>query len=123
GVEAEIGIHEVTAECPIPEFGKDVSGPVEPEYRLDFPHQVSTDAKTSYLTAHSCVIRFVEIETTTQPDVGIKPIIVSRDSSVQFRVECSRNLVRDLRFGRIDSLPHSSPTCSAPEPERIDAYP
>src|SRR4029077_2189330 len=92
----------VSAECPITDFGKDVTAEVNTEYAFHLPHQIGAGSESADLAAHSGVECFVEIVAATEPDIRSEPVILSRDGLVQFRVEDRRELVRDLHLGGVN---------------------
>src|SRR4029077_4053205 len=99
-VENEIIVLEVGAKGAITDLSEDAMGKVDTDYTLDLPHQVRTDSESSDPPAHGRVNRFIKIISATQPHIRIEPVIVSRDSLAQLRVEGRRQLPRDVRLGR-----------------------
>jgi hypothetical protein len=75
-VELKVVLLEVTAECPITDFGKDAPSPVEPNYALDLPHQVGNDASAD-LAANSGVERPVKVVSEPQTTIAIEPVILA----------------------------------------------
>ena len=78
-VENEIIVLEVGAKGAVTDLSENVTGQVNTEHGLDFPHQVSADAESSDLAAYGRVERFVKIVTAAQPKIGIEPVILPRD--------------------------------------------
>src|SRR4029077_7909269 len=121
-VENEIIVLEVGAKGAITDLSEDAMGKVDTDYTLDLPHQVRTDSESSDLAAYGRVNRFIKIISATQPHIRIEPVIVSRDSLAQLRVQGGCQLVRDLRLGRTNDSSDCRPAGSTPEPQRIYAH-
>src|SRR5690242_13922172 len=112
-VKNEIIVLEVVPECAITDFGKDVPGHIDTKHAFHLPHQVSANSESSDLTAHCRVKRLVKVVAGMQPDIGIKPVIISRDRLVQLRIESNRKVVRDLCFGIANNATNSGTTSFA----------
>src|SRR4029077_5749203 len=122
-VENEIIVPEVGAKGAITDLSEDAMGKVDTDYTLDLPHQVRTDSESSDLAAYGRVNRFIKIISATQPHIRIEPVIVSRDSLAQLRVENTGKLIRDLGFGRVNCTGDCRATSGPSEMEGIYAYP
>src|SRR5438094_7932986 len=101
-IEKQAVILVVSAECPVTNFGKDGTGEVDTDYAFDLPHQVGADSETTDLAADRRVKRLVKIVSATQSDIGIEPEIISRNTSVELRLQGKRKVVCDLRLGRVN---------------------
>src|SRR4030095_3636119 len=77
----------------------------------------------SDLAAYGGVIRLVKIVTGAQSDIGIEPVIVSRESLAQLRVQRRGKLIRDLCLCRVNGASHRGATCPPSEGKRIYSCP
>jgi hypothetical protein len=123
GVEKKAVVLVVSAECPVTELRKDVTGEVDTDYALDLPHQVGADSEASYLAADGSVKRLVKVVSATQSNIGIEPVIGSRDRSVQSLVQANCKLIRDPRLCLINYSVDSGSAVEAHRHERIYACP
>src|SRR5262245_7123121 len=119
-VELKVVVLEVTAECPVTDFGKDAPGPVEPNYALDLPHQVGNDASAD-LPTHGGVERLIKVVSKPQPTIAIEPVILPRNGSIQFILQHNRKVVCNLRLGCVNDSSHRSPASLTLEMERVYA--
>src|SRR5262245_33609961 len=120
-VEFQSAVLVLNAECPVTDLSENLSGQVHTEHGFHFPHQIGTDTESSDLAANCCVICFVKVVAKTQPDVGIKPVIVPRDTCVQLRVEDECELVGDFCLGCRNDPVDRGTTCLAHQMQRIYA--
>src|SRR5205807_566911 len=101
-VEEKATVFVIDAQCPITDLSENVTGQVNTDHGLDFPHQVSADTEPADLAAYGRVEHFVEIVSAAQPKIGIEPVILPRDRLTQLRVENTGKLIRDLGLGRVN---------------------
>src|ERR1700747_3092331 len=76
-------------------------GKIDAKHALDLPHQVCAHSKSADLAANRSVKRFVKIVAATQPDIGVEPVIIFRDTLVELALQRNRKVVCDLRLGRV----------------------
>ena len=120
-IEKEAVIIVVSAECPVTNFGEDGTGEVDTDYAFDLPHQVGADSETTDLAADRRVKRLVKIVSATQSDIGIEPEIISRNTSVELRLQGKRKVVCNSGFGSINDSIDRGPASLTFEMERIYA--
>src|SRR5207248_9324148 len=86
-VEEKATVFVIDAQCPITDLSENVTGQVNTDHGLDFPHQVSDDIEPADLAAYGRVERFLKIVTSAQPKIRIEQLILPLHRLAQLGVE------------------------------------